>query len=338
MQLSKKMKKMKKIGLVYDTKNNPYVDHSIEEYPDIISEYVYPSEIDAICQALRAIGYQFEIIDGAHGLLDCMIKKQRFDLIFNKSIGFKGLERKIAVPSICQMFNLPCVGSGAYSMTLARHKYHTNRLLHGLGFRVPFAHLYTSGDLIPQIATYPVIIKLNDESASLGISEKSVCNSIEELKSAIKELQKNFNSPYIIEEFIPGEEWKVAVIGNKENTCACGCVNTIKNGKTMVNTLQTRSDMLSEGIFSFVPIKHPLKEEALYMAEKIHRAMELNDYSRCDFRIGPDGNLYCMEVSTHPEISKESSSFMDAAIQKYRDYNTVISNILLAAERRYEIV
>jgi D-alanine-D-alanine ligase-like ATP-grasp enzyme len=66
--------------------------------------------------------------------------------------------------------------------------------------------------------------------------------------------------------------------------------------------------------------------------------MGLNDYSRCDFRIGLEGKLYCMEVSTHPEISKDGSSFVEAAKQKYGNYNTIIADILLSAEKRYQIV
>lgn len=328
---------MKKVGIVYEITNNPYFDNGIEEYSNRISEYVYPSEINSISQALRELGYNIEIIDGPQGLLKCIENRQHYDIIFNKSIGFKGLERKITVPAICQLFNLPRVGSGAYSMTLARHKYHTNRLLYGLGFKVPFAFLYSWKNPLPAIPRYPVIIKPNDESDSLGITEKSVCNSIVELKSAVEELHENFQSPYIIEEFISGEEWKVSVIGNNDDICACGGVNTLKNGKTMTDTLQTRDDILKDTL-SYTSVKHPLKDEALHIAENIHRMMELNDYSRCDFRLGNNGTLYCMEISTHPEISKEGSSFISAAKQKYDNYNSIISHILLSAEKRYDIV
>lgn len=326
---------MKKIGIVYEITNNPYFDQNVQEYSNRLSEYVYPSEINSICDAISENGYEFGIIDGPNGLIDS-IPKQNYDLIFNKSIGFKGLERKITIPAICQLNNMPFIGSGAYSMTLARHKYHTNRLLHGLGFRVPVSYIYKYDDILPSIVKYPIIVKPNDESDSLGISDKSVCYNIQDLKNVIEELRQNFNPPFIIEEFIPGEEWKVAVIGNDRNVSACGIINTLKNGATMENTLQTRDDHLS-AVFSHSEVSHPLKEKALHIAELIHVALGLCDYSRCDFRIGTDGELYCMEVSTHPELSKRYSSFLDAAKQKYGDYNNSIFEIIKTAERRYNI-
>ncbi len=326
---------MKKIGLIYEITNNPYFDLNAVGYSNRLSEFVYPSEINDICQALRAAGYQYELIDGAQGLINLIVAEKDFDLIFNKSIGFKGLERKIAVPAICQMYNLSRIGSGAYAMTLARHKYHTNRLLNGLGYKVPFACMYVPGASLAYIPSYPVIVKPNEESDSLGITENSVCFSRKQLEATIYNLQKDFNQSLIIEEYIAGEEWKVAVIGNKDNTHACGCVNSMKNGKTMLNTLQTRDDILKDTL-SFVPVEHPLVKDALKVAEEIHVKLELNDYSRCDFRLGKDNSLYCMEVSTHPEISQTNSSFIEAAKQSYGDYNSVISKILLAAEERYK--
>lgn len=327
---------MKRIALVYEITNNPYFDTSVEEYSNRISEFVYPSEINDLCNTFKRLGYEYDMVDGAKGLMEIIRSSRKYDLIFNKSIGFKGLERKIVVPAICQTYNLNRVGSGAYAMTLARHKYHTNCLLRGLGFNVPFAYLYFPGDDIPSIDKFPVIVKPNEESDSLGISNESICNSYEEMINAMVSLIKDFNQPIIIEEYIPGEEWKVAVIGNKGNTRAYGCVNSLKNGKPMNGTLQTRDDIINDTL-SFVPVVHHLRNDAMIMSAQIHDLLNLNDYSRCDFRIGNDGLLYCMEISTHPEISKNNSSFISGAMETLLDYESVIGEILLSATKRYSI-
>lgn len=324
---------MKKIALVYEITNNPYFDTNSNQYSNRIAEFVYPSEINSICKAISALGYHYDMVDGAAGLLKVIESRQHFDLIFNKSIGFRGLERKIAVPAICQQYNLPRVGSGAYAMTLARHKYHTNRLLHGIGFNVPFAYLYTENKSLPIIPSFPVIVKPNEESDALGISEKSICYSMDEVYDIIVDLRVDFQQPLIIEEYIPGEEWKVAVIGNGVGTRACGCVNSLKNQKLMTDTLQTRSDILNNTL-SYLPVDNNiLKSEALFFAEQTHKILGLSDYSRCDFRIGKDNKLYCMEVSTHPEISP-NSSFIESAKLTYNDYNTIVNKIIESAIER----
>lgn len=293
-------------------------------------------EINELCRALTQLGCSYEIINGAAELIDCVNNKKKIDLIFNKSGGFTGLERKIIVPALCKLYKLPFLGSSAYPMTLARHKYHTNRLLSGMGFNVPFAHLHHKGQILPSIASYPVIVKLNAESESLGIAENSICQNKQEMIDVIDYLLKEFNQATIIEEYIAGEEWKIAVIGNDSNITACGCVNTLKNNRPMNNSLQTRSDIINSTLtYPLVP-DCKLKFEALETSKKIHASLELNDYSRVDFRISSDNKLYCMEVSTHPDLSKKSS-FISAAKIQHHNYSDIIKAIVQTGVNRYQL-
>jgi len=332
-----KTKNKKTIGIIYEIEGNPYFGDSNIEYSNKISEYVYPSEIDDICKALNSLNYSYEIIDGPKGLLSEIQNNKKCDLYFNKSIGFKGLERKIGVPAIAMLYNLPFIGSNAYTMTLCRHKFHTNRLLNGMGFKVPFAYYVTDLKEIPVIESYPVIVKPNEESDSLGISENSICSSINELNYNVSELLETFNQPVIIEEYIPGEEWKIAVIGNGTDVQAYGGVNSMKNGNSMHGTLQTRDDVLNNNL-SYTTIQYSqLFSEALKTAENIHNLFGLIDYSRCDFRLKGD-EIYCMEVSTHPYIKNSiHSSFILSAQQKLHSYDNIICQIINSACKRYGI-
>lgn len=288
-----------KIGLIYEITGNPYFSDGPMEFSNKISEYVYPSEINDLCRSFECLGFDYKIIDGPQELISSLNQGDLCDLYFNKSIGFKGLERKIAVPAILLRYNLPIVGSSAYCMTLARHKFHTNRLLKGMGFNVPNAWYVCNINDIPMNLSFPVIIKPNEESDSLGISESSVYTSQVGIDEHIEYLLKTFNQPIIIEEFIEGEEWKMAVIGNGIECRTYGGVNSLKNGKSMCGTLQTREDIL-QNTLSYEDIKYsPLYSQSSSIAEKIHRFLGLNDYSRCDFRL-KNNNIYCMEVSTHP--------------------------------------
>lgn len=326
---------MKKVGIIYEISNNPYFGTTHENHSSKLSEYVKPSEINWICEAFAFMGFEYQLIDGAKGLLKLKEHFNDFVLFFNKSIGFKGLERKIVVPAIGQLYNLPMIGTSGYAMTLARHKYHTNRLLKGMGFVVPFAYYFECEKQIFDIQQYPVIVKPNAESDALGISEKSVCFSFHAMKEKIVELLNDFKQPVIVEEFIPGDEWKVAVIGNGDKVRACGCVNTLKDGYSMNGTLQTREDILMRRLSYDIPQNASLMSEALIIAERIHFLMGLNDYSRCDFRINQEGKLYCMEVSTHPFISDRTSSFIIAAKQTFGSFHEVMKQIIDSAMMRY---
>ena len=328
---------METIGLIYEITGNPYFGiNENEDFNNKISEYVYPSEINDICVAIENLGFDYKIIDGPKGLLKDIQNGIKCDLYFNKSIGFKGLERKIAVPAISQLYKLPIIGSNAYAMTLARHKYHTNRLLNGMGFNVPYSILIKNINSIPEIKLFPVIVKPNEESDSLGITDKSICFNMNDVRENVILLFNIFKQPIIVEQFISGEEWKIAVIGNNEDTHSFGGVNSLKNGNTMKGTLQTRNDILNNALTYSTINNCKLYTEALAVAEQVHNLLGLNDYSRCDFRIGENNELYCMEVSTHPFLvnSIKDSSFVYAAIQQLHDYNLIIKKIIDVAKIR----
>lgn len=323
-----------KIGLIYEITGNPYFSNAPMEFSNKISEYVYPSEINDICKSFEYLGLDYKIIDGPQELISSINKGDLCDLYFNKSIGFKGLERKIAVPSILLRYNLPIVGSSAYCMTLARHKFHTNRLLKGMGFNVPNSWYVCDIRDIPMDLSFPVIIKPNEESDSLGITESSVYTSHVGILEHIEYLLKTFNQPIIIEEFIKGEEWKMAVIGNGIECHTYGGVNSLKNGKSMFGTLQTREDILHRTL-SYENLKDsPLYSQSSSLAAKIHRYLGLNDYSRCDFRL-QNNQIYCMEVSTHPYIAdSEDSSFIKAAKQSLGYYNNIMEQLIKESCKR----
>ena len=325
---------METIGIIYEITGNPYFNNDLFK-PDHISEYTYPTEIDDICKAFLENGYQFEIIDGA---FDLLLREQELKKIcrifFNKSIGFRGLERKMPVPILGQLYDLPIIGSKAYSMTLARHKFHTNKLLKGLGFLTPNAQIVYSLNNKLSIAKFPVIVKPNAESDSLGIKENSICYSLEDVLGRVEEIASLFGLPIIIEEYIPGDEIKVAVIGNGVNSIAAGEVKVLKRGIPIQGSLQTREDIL-QGNITYADVENiKLRRRVQLMAQNIHDALELNDYSRVDFRMGDRNKIYCLEVSTHPYIAITDSSFTSAALQRYSNYTAVIGAIIEVGRQR----
>ena len=63
---------------------------------------------------------------------------------------------------------------------------------------------------------FPLILKPPQEDASLGITQKSIVNDIQELLTTISSLQSEYQGPVLAEEFIDGREFYVGVIGNSD--------------------------------------------------------------------------------------------------------------------------
>ena len=327
---------MARIAIVYEISQNPLFESVGESNADRLTEFAQPSEIDSIVSTLKDLGHSIGVIDGPFDLLQrAEDVRAEFDLVFNKSLGFKGIERKIHVPSICLLYGIPMLGSSAYSMTLARHKFHTNRLLAGLGYRVPGAVLMT-GQNPPCLESLrlPLIVKPNQESDAVGISTDSVVNGHIEAIARARWIVKTFNQPAIIEEFIGGEEWKIPVLGNLEMAQAMGNVGVMRNGEPILGSLQTRQDLLERRLRHYAVPDNEASAEAKSLAEAVHRDLGLADYSRCDFRLDDEGQVYCLEVSTHPELNRHSSFIAGASIGG-QSYSEILESIVRTALLRH---
>ena len=62
---------------------------------------------------------------------------------------------------------------------------------------------------------FPLIVKPPQEDASLGITSKSVVRDVKELLGTMDSLQREFQSPVLVEEFVDGREFYVGVLGNE---------------------------------------------------------------------------------------------------------------------------
>jgi D-alanine-D-alanine ligase len=331
-----------KLALVFEIDENPYFcnEKANKDQADSSSyDLVTRTEIELIESALRALGHEVERVNGPKELLKRVLDlRSSKTVVFNKSRGIFGLERKIAVPVICDHFKIPCVGSSGYVATLARHKYHTNRLLAGMGFRVPSAFLVNCGQSVPANLPYSrVIVKPNHEAGALGINEESVVDSREALCKAVAQIHKQFKQAAVIETYVSGEEFKVAVIGNGTEARSLGCVAVMVENQPIIGSLQTRQDVRLNRLAYYTPKDSALVQEALELAAKVHSAFECRDYSRVDFRVSEDNShVICMEISTQPDLGRHSS-FISAAKQALPDYDAGIAAILNETIQRYNL-
>ena len=56
------------------------------------------------------------------------------------------------------------------------------------------------------------------EGTSKGISSRSLINNKSELKDVCLELLHKFNQPVLVEEYLPGREFTVGLLGYGDNT------------------------------------------------------------------------------------------------------------------------
>ena len=134
------------------------------------------------------------------------LRSAKPDIVFNVAESFGGksaLESNVA--ALLNLLNLHYTGSSPGGLLLAGDKVLTKKVLRFHGIQTPeFATLYRgaldwAGDL-----SFPVIVKPPQEDASLGITSASVVHGLKDLFARIDELQTEFQTPVLVEQFIDG--------------------------------------------------------------------------------------------------------------------------------------
>jgi D-alanine-D-alanine ligase len=264
------------------------------------------------------------------------------DLVFNLTESFReisALDSNLA--ALLNLLGLRYTGSSPSGLMLAGDKSLTKKVLafHGIP-TAKFAALYRgaldhAGDL-----KFPVIVKPPQEDASIGISESSVVADLPSLLHKIDELQKTYKSGVLVEEFLPGREFYVGVIGNAhaealpviELQFDSNPANPHGIASFDVKWDQTR-DHESRSVFP-EDVSPELVEKMQRIAVDAFDALRLRDYARIDLRLNDQGEAFVIEVNPNCYLEK-NGEFARAAERSGLAYPALIERIAELASARY---
>jgi D-alanine-D-alanine ligase len=230
------------------------------------------------------------------------------DIVFNIAEGYGGRNRESQVPILLEMLRIPCVGADGLTLGLTLDKVLTKKVLIAEGIATPrYAEVADAESLRHVDLTYPLIVKLRCEGSSKGLTPKSVVNSPEELQRQVSHLWETYSgAPIFIEEFIEGEEFTVAIIGN-ETLDVYPVVQIALDGKTDLGRNFFHFAYLRSGADYICParIPEPLARKMQDLARRTYRAVDCRDFGRVDFRTDRKGNPYVLEINPLPSLSTE---------------------------------
>lgn len=169
--------------------------------------------------------------EGFSGLIDNIIFYDNFghfknnvsnhlnDFILNFDFGYKSRIRNMNVPAFCENYNIKYFNPDPYVQVLCQDKFMTEKFAENFGIKTPksllvFSHSYTK-ELLYNF-NYPIIIKPNYESESIGITQNSIISNIDKADYVVRDLLNTFDG-VLIEEYIEGKEIAVTMFGNSNN-------------------------------------------------------------------------------------------------------------------------
>jgi D-alanine-D-alanine ligase len=244
------------------------------------------------------------------------------------------------VADVLDARGIPYIGSNSQTMKDMIDKFRTHSILSSHGVPVPAHALVRPGDDVSAIR-YPAFVKPMCESRSVGISDQSVVYDEAELRRQVAFIEREFHEAALVEDFLPGDEFTVLVLGNGETReCLPGLVTVEEKYYGRHKVL--RSDLRGVGLTRISRISGPIAEEAADVAGRAAEAMHCLDHVRIDVKADAEGRLRIMEVNGIPGL-KPHKSWTPQIFTLYHgspetemdDYRRLIAAIIEAACRRY---
>ena len=250
---------------------------------------------EACSKALKKKGYKVINLD-AKGYFAEKLKKLKPKIVFNALHGRYGEDG--FVQSVLEFLKIPYTHSGVIASSLAMDKELSKLIFKKNKIKVPKYLVLEKGNesKLNKKIIFPAVIKPTNEGSSLGVY---ICKNLIQLKSKYKKLIKKYDK-VIIEEYIPGKEVQVAVMGKK----ALGAIELIPKRRFYDYTAKYSNKAKTKHIMP-ARVSKKKYQEVLNLAKKAHKVLGCRGITRSDFRFFKN-KFYLLETNTQPGMTKLS--------------------------------
>lgn len=324
-------------------------ENLIKNYPerldDTFAEWDSEETIDAVKYALEAGGHDVTMIEGNVDAYE-KLKVINPEFVFNLAEGFNGSSRESQIPSMLEMLNIPFTGSDSITTGICHDKSRCKEILSY--YKIPTAKFFIT-DAIHRVdnkITFPKFIKPLHEGSSKGIYNSCVVNNMTELRNEILRIKDCYNQQSLVENYLTGKEFTVAMLGNGDEVKVLPIVeinlDSVPEGFNKIYSYEvkwffdTRESKLD--IFTCpADIEPDLYKEIEKVCKDAYKALRLRDWARIDVRLDSDNIPNIVEVNPLPGIlpdPADNSCYPKAAREIGLDYNALINEVLNVAVKR----
>ena len=254
----------------------------------------------ACSKALKKKGYKVVDLD-AKGYFVDELKQLKPKIVFNALHGKYGEDG--FVQSILESLKIPYTHSGVLSSSLAMDKELSRLIFIKNNLKVPKYFLLqkdhqgnSNKKFNNKNIKFPIVIKPINEGSSLGVS---ICKNKKQFTNKYKKLMENYDR-ILVEEYIPGREIQVAVMGEK----ALGAIELVPRRQFYDYTAKYSNTAQTQHIMP-APLSPKKYKEILGLAKKAHELLGCRGITRSDFRFFKN-KFYLLETNTQPGLTKLS--------------------------------
>ncbi|HET9604034.1 MAG TPA: D-alanine--D-alanine ligase [Gemmatimonadales bacterium] len=206
--------------------------------------------------------------------------------------------------TLLEMVGVPYTGSGRLGSGMAMDKDISKRLFRQAG--VPTADWCMAPIPVARAEEkfgWPLVVKPSKEGSTVGLT---VVQRAEDFDAAVA-LARQYDDEVMVERFVPGRELTVGILEGK--SLAVGEI--VPRHDIFDYECKYTPGMSTETFPADLP--ESVARECGRLGVLAHEALKLGGYSRVDFRLTPEGRLFCLEVNTLPGMTATSLMPQSAA-------------------------
>jgi D-alanine-D-alanine ligase len=329
-----------KVGFCYNLKKP--ADESTPA--DLYAEWDDEETIGAVRSALAG-KHEVIPIEGDEGAFE-NFRKYRPDIVFNMAEGMHGTSRESQIPAMLEMLRIPYTGSDPLTLAVCLDKAAAKVVLSY--YRVPTAPFVVVLDPRgkARFPSFPLIVKPLREGSSRGIQNRSLVRNGRQLKEEIHRVLTEYRQPALVEKFLPGREFTVALLGNGKDVEVLPIVEIrFEELPDHINPIYSYEakwiwDTVEKPLEIFTcPAKVPasLKKKIQSVCRAAYTALGVRDWCRIDVRLDDAGEPHILELNPLPGILPNpdaNSCFPKAARTAGMAYPELVNRVLDTACRR----
>ncbi len=320
-----------KIGLTYDLRTDYLKEgYSMEE----TAEFDKESTIEGIEKAIQNAGHDTVRIGNANALIKKLYSGERWDMVFNITEGLYGEGRESLVPALLEHYRIPYVFSGPVTLGISLNKAFAKQIIRDSKINTPDFYVVTKVEDVEKVRLeYPLFAKPISEGTGKGIDSRSFINSKEELLDVCHHLIQKFNQAVLVEEYLPGREFTVGVLGTGKDAYVPGAMEIVyKNPSNTIYSYENKENY--EDIVNYIPVVGELMKQCESLALSVWHALNCFDGGRVDMKIDKNGKMSFIEVNPLAGLNPISSDLPILCRLNGVEYQEIINTVLNSAIKR----
>jgi D-alanine-D-alanine ligase len=316
-----------------------------ETRPDTYAEWDSETTILAVKAALEE-RHSVTMIEATEYAPQRLLEVQP-DIVFNIAEGLRGPSREAQIPAVLEMLGIPYTGSDPVTLGICLDKARAKEILSFYQIPTPAFHVIDSLEELDRTSVeFPSVVKPLHEGSSKGIVDSSIVRSRNELSEQIQRVLNDYAEPALVEKFLPGREFTVALMGNGPSVQVFPIVEIrLDKLPKSVNPLYSYEakwiwDQSDHPIEMYdcpakidSDLEHRIKETCL----NVFRVLRCRDWTRIDLRLDEKGIPNVLELNPLPGIlpnPDDHSCYPMAARKAGYSYNAMLNAVLDVAIRR----